>query len=208
MLEYLLLGGGLAFAAVIQPGPLQAFLLARAVSTGWRRTLPAALSPVMSDGPIALVVLLVLGQLPVVGQQLLRGCGGLLLIYLAWSCVRQLREPAAGTSEAPDSAPRTLLQATTVNLLNPNPYLAWGLVLGPAVMNAWRRDRLDAVVLLVSFYGTFVSGLAIFIVAAGSTRALSARVQRSLVALSAAILGLLGIYQLTASVAALISVSL
>jgi len=60
--SHLLLGAGLAFAAVVQPGPLQAFLLARAAAHGWRRTLPAALSPVVSDGPIALLVILVLGR--------------------------------------------------------------------------------------------------------------------------------------------------
>ncbi len=43
MLPNVLLGSGFAFAAVIQPGPLQAFLLSRAVAAGWRRTLPAAL---------------------------------------------------------------------------------------------------------------------------------------------------------------------
>lgn len=61
MLPYLMLGGGLAFAAVLQPGPLQAFLLSRTIAHGWKRTLPAALSPVLSDLPIALLVLLVAG---------------------------------------------------------------------------------------------------------------------------------------------------
>jgi threonine/homoserine/homoserine lactone efflux protein len=203
MLEYLLFGGGLAFAAVIQPGPLQAFLLARTVSAGWRRTLPAALAPLLSDGPIALVVLILLGRLPVTGQQMLRACGGVLLLYLAWSCVRQLRLPSAAAEQNRDSAPRTLLQATLVNLLNPNPYLAWALVLGPAVVTAWRHDRANAVALVGAFYGTIVAGLAIFIVVAGSARLLSPRLQRTLVAVSAAILAALGVYQLVVSARAL-----
>ena len=38
MLQYVVLGAGFAFAAVIQPGPLQAFLLSRVAAAGWRRT--------------------------------------------------------------------------------------------------------------------------------------------------------------------------
>ena len=56
--------GGFAFAAALQPGPLQAYLLASVAQRGWKRTLPAALSPLLSDGPIILVVLLVLTRLP------------------------------------------------------------------------------------------------------------------------------------------------
>jgi len=205
MLQYLLFGAGLAFAAVIQPGPFQAFLLSRAVTAGWKRTIPAAFAPVLSDGPIALVTLLVLGRLPLTGQQLLRAAGGILLLYLAWSCVRQLRVPAASAEESHDSAPRTLLQATAVNLLNPNPYLAWALVLGPAVVTAWRTDHLYAAAIVASFYGTIVAGLAIFIVVAGgSARLLSPRVQRALVGVSAAILATLGVVQIVVSVRALI----
>ena len=44
MFELMLIGGGFAFAAAVQPGPLQAFLLARVAADGWKRTLPAALA--------------------------------------------------------------------------------------------------------------------------------------------------------------------
>ena len=36
MLEYILIGGAFAFAAAVQPGPLQAFLLARVATDGRR----------------------------------------------------------------------------------------------------------------------------------------------------------------------------
>ena len=103
MLKHLVLGGGLAFAAAIQPGPLQAFLVARAAATGWRRTLPACFSPLLSDGPIALVSLLLLNRLPPSFQLLLRAAGGLLLLYLAGVTLLQWRRlagpvPAGSTS--------------------------------------------------------------------------------------------------------------
>jgi threonine/homoserine/homoserine lactone efflux protein len=202
MLQVLILGGGFAFAAVIQPGPLQAFLISRTIAAGWKRTLPAAFSPVLSDIPIALLVLLVLGRLPSLGQQLLRAAGGLLLLYLAWAALRQLRSDSEPTQPAPDSAPRTLLQATTVNLLNPNPYLGWALVLGPAAVTAWRQSPYLAVALVAAFYGVMVAGLALFIFIAGTARLLRPGAQRALVLLSAVTLAALGAYQLFAGVRA------
>lgn len=196
MVQYLLLGGGFGFAAVVQPGPLQAFLLSRAASDGWKRALPAALSPLLSDGPIAVIVLLVVGKLPSHGQLLLRGAGGLLLIYLAWAALRQAGSVGDVAETARDSAPRTLLQAVTVNLLNPNPYLGWALVLGPAAVSAWRQSPMYTVALVASFYGVIVFGLAGVVFLGSAARLLPRKTQRLLVLVSAAILALLGAYQL------------
>jgi len=77
LLPNVALGAGLAFAAVVQPGPLQAFLLSRAATDGWKRTLPAAFAPLLSDGPIALLALVVLSRFPLAAQNLLRAAGGL-----------------------------------------------------------------------------------------------------------------------------------
>jgi threonine/homoserine/homoserine lactone efflux protein len=200
VVQEILFGGGFAFAAVIQPGPLQAFLLSRAASTGWRRTLPAAFSPLLSDGPIALLVLLVLGRLPPTAQDLLRGAGGLLLLYLAWGAFSRARSGAGLAAGEQPSAPRTLLQATTVNLLNPNPYLGWALVLGPAMLAAWRHGPLNAVVLVGAFYGVMVVGLVAFILLAGTAHLLPPRAQRALGMIAAAVLAALGVYLLVASV--------
>ena len=198
MIQYLLFGSGLAFAASIQPGPLQAFLISRVAASGWRRTLPACLSPLLSDGPIALIVLLVLGQLSVAVHQGLRAAGGVLLLYLAWVTFRQWRKPARSKLEG--SAPRTLLQAALVNLLNPNPYLGWAFVLGPSTLNAWHQHPANAVVLLAAFYCTIAAMLALFIVLIGTARFLGPRGQRVLVALSVLVLAVLGAYLLVAGV--------
>lgn len=91
MLKYIAIGGGLAFAAAVQPGPLQAYLLSRVTAVGWRRTLPASLAPLLSDGPIALVALLVVGRLSPGTQAVLRTAGGVLLLYLAQRAFRHWR---------------------------------------------------------------------------------------------------------------------
>jgi threonine/homoserine/homoserine lactone efflux protein len=194
MLSYVLIGAGLAFAAAIQPGPLQAFLLSRVATTGWRRTLPACLAPLISDGPIAVVALLFLAQLPLVAQHFLRAAGGGLLLYLAWGALRHWRKPPPAESRA--SSPRTVLQAALVNVLNPNPYLGWAFVLGPAILSAWRDRPSAAVALLLAFYGTMVAMLAAQIVLVGTSRFLGPRAQKALVGISAFVLAGLGIFLL------------
>jgi threonine/homoserine/homoserine lactone efflux protein len=175
MLEYAFIGGGFAFAAAIQPGPLQAFLLSSVAQNGWKRTLPASLAPLLSDGPIALLILLVLNRMPESVSRVLQATGGILLLYLAWaSCMRWKRQTTTIPEEG-GSTPRTLIQAASVNFLNPNPYLGWSLVLGPAVVNAWHQSPGNAVALIVAFYATMVTVLACTIILLGTTRFLGPR---------------------------------
>ncbi len=202
MLADVLLAGSLGFGAAIQPGPLQALLVSRAVSIGWKRTLPACFAPLVSDGPIAVLAILALGRLPRAGLPLLRAAGGVLLLYLAWTALRRWRRPAAASSQL--SAPRTLLEAASLNLLNPNPYLAWALVLGPTVVTAWRRHPVHAVAFVVALYGTMLLTMVAFVLLAGTSRLLSARVQHALVAASTVILAGLGLLLLVAGLRELV----
>jgi threonine/homoserine/homoserine lactone efflux protein len=201
VLKHVLLGSGLAFAAAIQPGPLQAFLLARAVATGWRRTLPACLSPLLSDGPIALVSLVLLSRLPSSFHLIVRAAGGLLLLYFAGATFLQWRRPT-GLARG-GSAPRTLLQAALVNVLNPNPYLGWSLVLGPAVLAAWREHEAYALALVGAFYVVLCLTTAAFVLLVGTSRFLGPAGRRALVAVSAAVLASLGLYLLASSLSRL-----
>jgi|WetSurMetagenome_2_1015567.scaffolds.fasta_scaffold140750_2 threonine/homoserine/homoserine lactone efflux protein len=198
MLENFLIGSGFAFAAALQPGPLQAFLVSRVASTGWKRTLPACLAPPIGDVPIAVLVLLVLGRLSPTVQHLLRVGGGVLLLYFAYGALRQWRNPAA--LDMRRSAPRTLFDAVLVNLLNPNPYLGWTLVLGPAAVSAWRAHPSHAFVLVGAFYGTLVVMLALFIFLVGTVRFLGSRGQRALLGISSLALAGIGLYLLIAGV--------
>jgi len=198
LLVNVLLGSGLAFGAAIQPGPLQAFLVSRVVATGWRRTLPACLAPLLSDGPIAVLAILVLARCPPVAQHVLRASGGLLLLYLAASAFRQWRKPMSPSAEV--TAPRTLLEAAVINLLNPNPYLGWALILGPAVVAAWGHHPAYAVGFVVGFYATMLVTLSGFVFLAGTARFLNPRTQRALVGASALLLAVLGVILLVAGV--------
>jgi threonine/homoserine/homoserine lactone efflux protein len=198
MLKHLLLGGGFGLAAAIQPGPMLAFLLARTAAAGWRRTLPACLAPLLSDGPIALVSVLLLSRLPSSFQVVLRAAGGVLLLYFAASSFREWRRPDGPAGHG--STPRTLVQAALVNLLNPNPYLAWSLVLGPAVVAAWRESAIHAVAFVGALYGTMCATTAGFVLLVGTSGFLGPRARRALVLVAAALLAGLGLYLLVGAV--------
>jgi threonine/homoserine/homoserine lactone efflux protein len=167
---------------------------------GWRHTLPAALSPLLSDGPIILVVLLVLTRMPDATSSVLQAAGGVLLLYFAWTSYREWRRGPVVETKAKGSAPRSLLEATGVNLLNPNPWLGWSLVMGPALIAAWGQSPAVAFAFLASFYSVMVGMTALIILLLGTTSFLSPPLRHSLLLVSAILLGGLGIYRLVLSV--------
>src|SRR5829696_5042588 len=85
---YILQGIGFGFAAAVQPGPFQTYLISQALSKGWKRTLPAALAPLVSDVPIIAICLLVLSRVPIWLQRFLYIAGGLFILYLAFRAHR------------------------------------------------------------------------------------------------------------------------
>ena len=166
MLSLFIFGILYAFAAVAQPGPFQTYIISQAIERGWRRTLPAAFAPILSDGPIAVLMLLILSQLPGWAIFALQGAGGILLLYLAWEAFKAWRDFAP--AQAPDkggSGAANLLKATLVNLLNPNPYLGWSLVMGPNLVRGWRQAPANGLALLMGFYGTMIACTMAIIVA-------------------------------------------
>ena len=200
MLTYLLFGVSYAFAAAVQPGPLQAYLIAQTLRHGWRRALPAAFSPLLSDGPIIVLVLLVLSRIPAILVLALRAAGGVLLLVLAVGAYRAWRRWTPEAAPPATSGSRSLLGATLVNLLNPGPYLGWTLVMGPLLLKGWHEAPAHAVALLVAFYGTMVGSMVALILLVGTARRLGPRANHQMLGLSALALAALGVF-LLASVA-------
>jgi threonine/homoserine/homoserine lactone efflux protein len=200
MLEYIAIGGTFAFAAAAQPGPLQAFLLSRVAVSGWRRTLPAALAPLISDGPIALLVLGLLSFIARGFESFLRGVGGIVLLYFAVRTFLDWRRAKSGATQEAASSPRTLLQAVGVNLVNPGPYLGWSLVLGPLALEAWARSPAHALALVASFYVVMVVSLALFILLVGTSSFLGPRGRQGLMLAASIVLAVLGLYSLYSSI--------
>lgn len=187
---------GYAFAAAVQPGPFQAYVVSQALSRGWRRALPVAFAPLLSDIPVIAVVLLVLSR---VSERMIQGLqigGGLLLLYLALGAYRSWRR---GPDDAPaptGSDGMTLLKAVSVNFLGPGPWLGWSLVMGPLLVEAWRRDPAEGAAIVAAFYATMVLTLMAIIALFAGARRLGPRVRRASVGVSALALALFGLYSL------------
>lgn len=210
MFAYFAIGFGLGFPAAAQPGSFQVYLLAQTVKNGWRRTLPAAFAPLLSDGPIVALVLLVLTQAPdwlLYGLQVGGGCFLLYLAADAWRMFRHLGdevETAVIVPPTTDTAQKNLLQAAFMNFLNPNPYIFWSTLAGPILINAWRERPLYGLGFLLGFYGTLIVGFMGFIVLFALTNRLDGRVRRWLSGVSALLLLGFGLYQIVTGLAAII----
>lgn len=195
MVTHLILGVSYGFAAAVQPGQFQAYLISQTMTNGWRRTMPAVLAPLISDIPVILLVLVVLTNMPPLVLSILQIIGGIFLLYLASRAVmatRHFRETLA----RPAPVHETILRGALVNLFNPNPYLAWALVMGPLLLRAWREDPIRGFVLVGGFYVTMVLSTAGFVTLLALARSLGPRIARGLVGFSAVALAGFGLYQL------------
>ena len=196
MLAFFLQGAVLGFSAAVSPGPFQAYLLAQTVQHGLRRTLPSALAPLLSDGPIIALVLLALTQAP---GWLLRGlqiAGGLFVLYLAWGAYRAFRQPPTLAATPADTAGRSLLKAVVTNALSPGPWLFWTVLAGPILARAWGQAPGWAVGFVGGFYGAMIGSLAGLIVLFATARRLGPSVAHALNGVSALALLGFGLYQL------------
>lgn len=194
LIRFLLIGIGFALSAGLQPGPLQAFFLAKVAEGGWRKALPAAFAPLVSDGPIALAAITLIQALPDDFRNWLQLAGGFLLIFFAWSAFRNWHQDLPAAERETGSTPKTIGQAALINLLNPAPYLSWSLVMGPTVISAWQEGPGLAVALLLAFYITMISTSLVIIYLMGQALLIGPGARKTLSLLSALLLVGLGIY--------------
>ena len=205
MILHIFQGAALALSATIMPGPFQAFLLSKSLQNGWRQTLPAAFAPLITDGPIIALVLLILTQFPHQLIHLLHIAGGLFMLYIAKGIFQSLKVKDM-IAEAPETAARkSLFQAVVMNALNPNPYIFWSVVGGPIILSGWRESAGIAIGFVAGFFGTFVIGLAALIVlfaTAGKINSNMNKILRMIAAVSLLSFGLYQVYTGTSTLAA------
>ena len=196
MLAYLIQGIGYGFAAAVLPGPFQTYLISQTLSKGWRLTLPGALAPLISDGPIIVAVLVVLSQVPLWFQRFLYIAGGLFILYLARSAFLAWRDyDEVGVVKA-SSGRQSVVRSAIMLALSPGPYIFWSVVTGPILLTGWREAPANGLGFLVSFYATIVLSLSGIIVIFGTARQLGPKVNRALLGVSAIALVCFGLYQL------------
>lgn len=196
MISYIIFGISFAFAAAVQPGPLQTFIISQTLAKGWRSTLPVSFAPLISDIPIFLLIIFLLNNMPENFINLLRVAGGLFLLYLGYSSFKTWQSFEEKNARENKSSQQTLFNAVIVNLLNPAPYLGWSLILGPLFLEGWKIAPVNGIALIISFYLTMIITLAGIIILFAFARRLGPNVSRHLIGISSIVLYVFGIYQI------------
>ena len=196
MVAYFIQGLLLGFPAAASPGPLQAYFLSETMRVGWRRTLPSALAPLISDLPIILLVLLILTRTPDWFLRIIRIGGGVFLLYLAASYLISFRRGSEDGSTPQQPVRSSVFKAAFTNLLSPNPYIFWGIVAGPILLSAWQQSASLGLSFILGFYGTLIGGFALFITVFATGRRYAPRLISSFSILAIVALAVFGFFQL------------
>jgi threonine/homoserine/homoserine lactone efflux protein len=195
MIEYFFFGISYAFACVVQPGPFQVFLFSQSLTNGWRKTIPLVFAPLMSDLPIIILVLFVLTKVPHEALLILQCFGGVFLLYLALSAYKTWYYFNQNVNQ--DISPQqNIFKAVMINLLNPNPYLAWSLVMGPLLIKGWSENQVYGIILLIGFYSSMIIFSMAMVIFFAATRNLGQKVIRISVGISVFAFAIFGLYQL------------
>jgi threonine/homoserine/homoserine lactone efflux protein len=155
-LSWLLLGAGIGLFAGVSPGPVLTLVVAETLRGGWLRGSAVAAGPLLADGPIIILGLLVLAQLPPAFEPAVSLVGGAFLLYLALSTALNARRATVPRGQRL-AARGGLLTGLLARALSPNPYLFWFLVGTPALLQAQQQGGGSAAALfLVGYYTTIV----------------------------------------------------
>ncbi len=194
---YLLQGATLALPATLIPGPFQAFLVSCTLRNGWKRTLPVALVPLATDGPVIVIVLYVLTRMPLWYLNALQVAGGFVILYLAWRIFKAAKSKKLDFKPLENETRRTFFGAVAMNIVNPNPYVFWSVVAGPILLDAWHKSMGLGISFITGFYGTFVMCLSAFIVMIGTLGSVNPKASRLLSLISFWALLAFGFYEIS-----------
>jgi threonine/homoserine/homoserine lactone efflux protein len=193
---YIVQGIGYGFAAAAQPGPLQTYLISQALARGWKKSLPSALAPLISDGPIIALCVFVLSQVPAWLQRFLYIAGGLFVLYLAYGAYKSWKKFDPHLPSQKTGTQQTVLKTALTNALAPGAYFFWTLVTGPILVRGWRETPRNGIAFLLGFYLMMILSLCAIIIVFGLARQLGPKLNRILLGISAIALLCFGLYQL------------
>ncbi len=206
MFLYFIQGIALALPSTLVPSPLKVFLISEALENSWQPTLPACFVPLVTDGPIIVLALVVLTQTPTWFLDTLLVLGGFFILYLVTRIIKILRADTPALKAPPAQARRqSFLKAIGINFLNPNPYILWFVVAGPIVLQGWREQSFwVGSSLIVGFYTTFVLGLVALVLIFAKVGEINPRLNKGLSAIAAVGLLIFGVYQIVTGLSALL----
>lgn len=197
MITLLLQGAGYATSAALLPGGFQTFAISNALRLGWRKTLILCITPIIVDAPLIVFFVFIAGSLPGWFLSVLQLVGGVFLLWIARGAWLDWRrggtigdgldavqadaveaDAVGGAPTAPTTRWQLLRQGVLLNYLGPGPYLFWSTVNGPILATALKVSVAHGLAFLVGFYGTFLTIMAVIIIAFDRMGKLDARVTR------------------------------
>ena len=150
VVESLLFGIIVGLAAGFSPGPLTALVVTETLKKAKKEGFEVAISPLISELPIVLFVLVILSSLA--GNRIIIGAismlGACFLVYLGLSNLTvNAKESREGLRIG-----NALLRGITTNLLNPNAYMFWLTVGGPRIIESAKIHVSATILFMLGFY--------------------------------------------------------
>jgi threonine/homoserine/homoserine lactone efflux protein len=193
-LAFFLRGLPLGLTAAVMPGPYQLFIFSEAAKKGWRKTLPLAIVPLLSDGPIILILFLILSQTPSWFLTALKIVGGGFILYLAYGAFQSSSKPLDLKSQSTQSY--GLLKGIAMNVLNPNPWIFWSVAGIPIFLEGWQHSITTGLNFILGFYTSMIPTLVALIIIFATATRFGPKVNQTLQKIAAIALAGFGLFQL------------
>lgn len=158
----------MGLTAGLSPGPLLTLVIAESLQHGIRAGIKVALAPLLSDAPIIVLTVWLVGQLS--GLQgvlaLLSVLGSAYILHMAYATARSTLPVGQVTQQSSASIRKGVL----TNVLSPHPYLFWLTVGATTLLKASAVHALAPVLFMLGFYLPLVGSKVVLAVLVGQYR--------------------------------------
>lgn len=150
MWHFISAGVLLGLSSGLSPGPLLTLVLTQTIRHNKAEGIKVALSPLITDLPIILITVLILGRLAQfdIFLAIISFAGAVFIAYLG---VESLRTKEMNL-DVKDSKSGSLKKGIIANFLKPSPYLFWTTVGTPLMLKAYKTDLLTSILFMILFY--------------------------------------------------------
>ena len=184
---------GFGVAAGSTPGPLLTYIINETLLHGWRHSVFIIFTPLLTDAPIILLSVLVLDQFPDGVLTAISIVGGLFVLWMAYGSWKRSNQAVVINTDAVKLRRYSIARGMMVNLLSPAPYIFWGTVTGPLLVEALDESLWWGLAFLAAFYGPFMATMALIALVFNRMRHLNERIVRGLLRFAALLLMFFGL---------------
>ena len=153
LLEYILPALTIGLSAGFAPGPMMMLSITETLNHGWRGGMKVALAPLITDAPIILLTVLVMGRFSTepafTGIISLAGAAYLLFLFYKTFFIKKEWQ------QDEQAKPQSLSRAVFTNFLNPNPYIFWSTIGAGFLL---KGNTAQIIAFLTVFYMLLVGG--------------------------------------------------